>query len=486
MGGKESSTVQAVGRSEGGDEGSSSKIQKGGSRGERCVSHRILVADDETASRHGLAALLGGWGYEVAEAADGQEALDKARTFRPSLVIADLVMPGLDGLQLLQALCSDLPFAVMILLTGHGSVETAVGAMKQGAYDYLTKPVDVKRLRVLVERALEKGETVQEVTLLRRRLKELWGLGRLVGKSVAMQEVYRLLELAAPTSAAVLITGESGTGKELAARALHELSPRVRQPFVAINCSAIPETLLESEIFGHEKGAFTGAIDRRPGCFEMAHGGTLFLDEIAEMAPGLQAKFLRILQDGSVRRLGGKTEFQVDVRVIAATNKNLQEAVQSGSLREDLYYRLNVVRLHLPALRDRREDIPLLVQTFIEEFNEKHGRHIRALTDEAQAVLLGHAWSGNVRELRNSIEHAVVLCQDEWIGTQQLPQDLGAARRDLGPETVAFPVGTTVEEAERALILKTLQSVGNNKTKAAEILGISLKTLHNKLNRYGG
>jgi DNA-binding NtrC family response regulator len=450
------------------------------------MGHRILIADDDTASRKGLREILASWGYEAVEAADGHEALECARSLRPSLVVTDLVMPGLDGLKLLEALRADLPFAVIILLTGHGSVETAVEALKQGAYDYLTKPVDLKRLRILVEKALEKGETAQEMALLRRRLQQVWGLGRLVGKSAPMQEIYRVLDLAGPTSACVLITGESGTGKELAARALHDLSPRSRSPFVAVNCSAIPESLLESELFGHEKGAFTGAVDRRPGCFEMAHGGTLFLDEIAEMAPGLQAKFLRIVQDGKVRRLGGKTELAVDVRVVAATNKEPLAAIQAGEFREDLYYRLNVVQLRLPPLRERMEDVPLLVQTFIDECNEKHQRRVRGMTEEALAVLRGHAWPGNVRELRNAVERAVVLCQDEVIGLQHLPGDLGAVRRELGPETVELPVGTTVEEAERVLILKTLQSTGNNKTRAAEILGISLKTLHNKLNRYGG
>jgi DNA-binding NtrC family response regulator len=447
--------------------------------------HRVLIADDEEASRKGLKELLATWGYEVQGAADGQEALEKATAFLPSVVISDLVMPKLDGLGLLKALQADLPFATVIILTGHATVETAVATMKQGAYDYLTKPVDVPRLRLLVEKALEKGEALRDVALMRRRLQEVWGLGNLVGKSKAMQEVYQLIDLAAPTAAPVLITGGSGTGKELVARSLHDLSPRSKAPFVAVNCSAIPETLLESEIFGHEKGAFTGALERRAGCFEMAHGGTLFLDEIAEMTPSTQAKFLRILQEGTLRRLGGKTEMHVDVRVVAATNKDPMKAMKEGTFREDLYYRLNVLNIPLPPLRDRGEDIPLLIQAFIEEFNGKYQKRIRSVDETAQQTLLGYAWPGNVRELRNTIERAVITCQGDLITPAYLPPNLVGQTRVESPDSVTLPLGTTVEDAEKALILKTLASVGNNKTRAAEILGISLKTLHNKLNRYG-
>jgi transcriptional regulator with PAS, ATPase and Fis domain len=308
----------------------------------------------------------------------------------------------------------------------------------------------------------------------------------LVGKSRAMQEVYRLIDLAAPTAAPVLIAGESGTGKELVARSLHQLSPRGKGPFVAVNCSAIPETLLESEIFGHEKGAFTGASERRAGCFELAHGGTLFLDEIAEMAPATQAKFLRILQEGSVRRLGGKAEMQVDVRVVAATNKDPLKAMQEGTFREDLYYRLNVLTITLPPLRERREDIPLLIQAFLEEFNGKYQRRIKALDEAAQQLLLEHAWPGNVRELRNTIERAAITCEGELITRAHLSPTVTGPPRGESPNAITLPVGTTVEDAEKALILKTLASVDQNKTRAAEVLGISLKTLHNKLHRYGG
>lgn len=449
------------------------------------MSHRILVADDEASSRKGLTSLLSGWGYEVQEAADGQEAVEKAASFHPLVVITDLVMPKLDGLELLKALRDDLPFATVIILTGHGTVETAVAAMKQGAYDYLTKPVDIPRLRILIEKALEKGEDVREVTLLRRRVQRVWGSGKLVGKSKAMQEVYRLIDLAAPTVAPVLIMGESGTGKELVARGLHDLSPRRKGPFVAVNCSAIPETLLESEIFGHEKGAFTGALERRAGCFELAHGGTLFLDEIAEMSAATQAKFLRILQDGTVRRLGGKVEMQVDVRVLAATNKDPLKAMKDGTFREDLYYRLNVFSLPLPPLRERREDIPLLVQAFLEEFNSTYEKRIKSVDDATLQILLANPWPGNVRELRNTIERAVIICEADLIAPKHLPPGLAQPAGEGSTDSVTFPLGVTVEDAEKALILRTLASVNNNKAKAAGILKISVKTLHNKLHRYG-
>jgi DNA-binding NtrC family response regulator len=449
------------------------------------MGHRVLVADDEGSSRKGLKALLSNWGYEVEEASSGEEGLQKAVAFLPAVVVADLVMPGLDGLGLLKAIQEELPFATVIILTGHGTIETAVTAMKQGAYDYLTKPVDVARLKVLIQRALEKGEALREVTLLRRRLKEVWGFGRLVGKSRAMQEVYRLIDLAAPTAAPVLVSGESGTGKELVAQILHELSPRTQRSFVAVNCSAIPETLLESEIFGHERGAFTGAMERRIGCFELAHEGTIFLDEIAEMSPATQAKFLRILEDGTVRRLGGRSPIKVDARVLAATNKDPLKAITDGTLREDLYYRLNVFSISLPPLRERRDDIPLLVQAFIEELNTKYEKGIKAVDDGALRMLTRLPWPGNVRELRNVIERAVIACKTDVITAKHLPAGHVTKARDEGPGALAVPVGVTLEEAEKTLIRRTLAAVNNNKTRAAEILGISLKTLHNKLHRYG-
>jgi DNA-binding NtrC family response regulator len=449
---------------------------------------RVLVADDEAAARKGLTSLLSGWGYEVEEASDGEEALQKATVFLPSVVVSDLVMPKLDGLALLKALQEELPFVSVIMLTGQGSIDSAVAAMKEGAYDYLMKPVHVGRLKALLPKAAEKGEALREIILLRRRVRQVWGLGKLVGTSAPMQEVYRLVELAAPTPAPVLITGESGTGKELAARTLHELSPRAQGPFVAVNCAAIPETLLESEIFGHEKGAFTGALERRLGCFELAHQGTLFLDEIAEMNSGTQAKFLRILQDGTMRRLGSKTEVRVDVRVLAATNKDPIKALRDGTFREDLYYRLNVVSLPMPTLRERPEDIPILIQALVEEFNAKYDKHIRSVDDDVLKVLMAHSWPGNVRELRNTLERAAIVCDGELIAAKHLPPEPTVRpEADVleSPDTVSFRIGTSLDEAEKQLILRTLTVHGNNKTRTAEILGISLKTLHNKLKSYG-
>jgi DNA-binding NtrC family response regulator len=452
------------------------------------MSLKVLVVDDEEASRRGLATLVSAWGYAVEEAADGEEALERARAASPSVVITDLIMPRRDGLALLAALQDELPFAAVILLTGQGSIGTAVAAMKEGAYDFLTKPVDVARLKMLIPKAAEKAEAVREVTLLRRRVRQVWGVGKLVGTSGAMQDVYRLVELAAPTPAPVLITGESGTGKELVARTLHELSPRAGGPFVAINCAAIPETLLESEILGHEKGAFTGALERRAGCFELAHEGTILLDEIAEMSSATQAKFLRILQDGVVRRLGAKTEFKVDARVIAATNKDPVESLRAGSFREDLFYRLNVVSISVPPLRARREDIPLLIEAFVEEFNAKYDKHIRSVDAAALDALVAHGWPGNVRELRNTVERAAIVCDGPLITLRHLPPTPAARPSPSAADAsdgVSLPVGTTIDDAEKALILKTLARHGNNKTQAAQTLGISLKTLHNKLRRYG-
>ena len=448
------------------------------------MANRILIVDDEAASRNGLRSLLANAGYEVEDAADGSKALEKARAFRPAVVITDIVMPGPDGLALLKVLQEEFPFSQVILLTGQGTIESAVAAMKQGAYDYLTKPVDIPRLKVLVRKALEKAETLLELSLLRQRLKTVWGMGRLIGKSAEIQEVYRLIELAAPTSAAVLILGESGTGKELVARRLHELSPRRSGPFIAVNCSAIPETLLESEIFGHEKGAFTGALEKRIGCFELAHEGTIFLDEVAEMSLATQAKFLRILQDGMVRRIGAKTEVRVDARVIAATNKAPDRAIKEGHLREDLYYRLNVFSVSLPPLRQRKEDIPLLIEAFLEEFNAKYDKHIKGAGDSAFKLLIAHAWPGNVRELRNVIERAVITCEDRTIALDHLPAALGLNTSMQSGTECGFPVGTTIEQAEQRLILSTLAALKNNKTRTAEVLGISLKTLHNKLERF--
>src|SRR5471032_301483 len=343
---------------------------------DKVTAERVLIVEDETAARVGLEQLVKSWGFIAQAAVDGEDALEKLTAFRPAIVITDLVMPRMDGLALLRALQRQGADVTTLLLTAQGTVETAVEAMKEGAYDYLTKPVDIQRLKILLDKIVERLETMREVKALRRQLREYGTFGSLIGNSPEMRKIYQVVEQAAPTAASVLITGESGTGKELIAQTIHQLSQRAGFPFIAINCAAIPETLLESEIFGHEKGAFTGAADRRQGCFELADRGTLFLDEIGEMAPTLQVKLLRVLQERTFRRLGGRTEQSVDIRVIAATNVDPLEAVAKGTLREDLYYRLNVFSFRLPALRERKDDLPLLVQAFINEFNARNQKTI--------------------------------------------------------------------------------------------------------------
>jgi DNA-binding NtrC family response regulator len=449
---------------------------------EPTVGERVLIVEDDPATRSGLAELVQAWGFQTAEAPDGEEAMRKVTTFRPAIIVSDLVMPRMGGSDLLRALKDQLSDITFILLTAQGTVDSAVEMIKEGAYDYLSKPVEPQRLQILLQKAVERQDTLREVRALRRQLREQGSFGRIIGNSPGIRTVYRVIEQSAPTGASVLISGESGTGKELVAQTIHELSPRTSFPFVAINCSAIPETLLESEIFGHEKGAFTGATDRRTGVFELAHRGTLFLDEIAEMMPATQVKLLRVLQERIFRRLGGRQEITVDVRVIAATNVNPQDAVNTGKLREDLFYRLNVFAIDLPPLRERREDIPLLVQTFLTEFNRTNAKGIRAVDQEAMYILERYPWPGNIRELRNVIERATILAESEFIEPRHLPPTL-ISRGEASLPTLTIAPGTTVDEAERRLILLTLDHTRNNKTRAAEILGISLKTLHNKLNR---
>src|SRR5678815_128279 len=372
-------------------------------------SERVLVVEDEPSTRVGLTELVRTWGFTTDSAGDGEEALQRITVFRPSIIISDLVMPRRDGLELLRSLKDDGGDYTVVILTAQGTVETAVEAMKEGAYDYLTKPIEPQRLKILLDKIVERQDTLREVKVLRKQLREHGTYGKMIGSSPQMRKVYQIIEQAAPTSASVLITGESGTGKELVAQTIHQLSPRGSFPFVAINCAAIPETRLESEIFGHEKGAFTGAAERRQGCFELADRGTLFLDEIGEMTPATQVKLLRVLQERRFRRLGGRTEQSVDVRVIAATNLDPQEAVKVGKLREDLYYRLNVFAFRLPTLRERKDDLPLLVQAFIAEFNQRNQKSIAGLDQAAMRMIEHYAWPGNVRELRNVIERATIL-----------------------------------------------------------------------------
>jgi DNA-binding NtrC family response regulator len=449
-------------------------------------AERVLIVEDEDATRAGLAELVRTWGFVTEAAANGEEALRLVTSFRPSIVVTDMVMPKMDGLSLLKALKDEADQLKVILLTAQGSVETAVEALKDGAADYLTKPVDTQKLKLLLSSIAELNAQKRENEALRRQLRDKGSFGRIVGNSPKMRKIYQVIEQAAPTPASVLIIGESGTGKELVAQTIHQLSPRAEAPFVAINCAAIPETLLESEIFGHERGAFTGATDRRAGCFELADRGTLFLDEIAEMVPVTQVKLLRVLQERRFRRLGGRVEQDVDVRVIAATNVNPLDAIRDGKLRDDLYYRLNVFTIELPPLRDRKDDLPLIIQALLDEFNVRDRRNVQAVTPDAMRMLELYDWPGNVRELRNVIERATILAKGEFIEPVHLPR-FGAPPRAVEPTPsssgVTIAPGMTVDEAERKLIIATLEASGNNKTRAAEMLGISLKTLHNKLNR---
>ena len=448
------------------------------------VNTRILVVDDETNERKGLAELLTGWGYQTEMASNGEEALEKISTFNPTVVISDLRMPGMGGMDLLKRLHEENTLASLIILTGQGTIEQAVEATKLGAYNFLEKPVDAKRLRVELKNCLERNEDKQSLEIAHRRLRAMGLLGTIVGKSKKMQEVMSLISMVAPSRASVLITGESGTGKELAARTLHELSPRKNKPFVAVNCAAIPETLMESEIFGHEKGAFTGAVERRLGCFELADGGTLLLDEIGEMPVGTQAKLLRVLEDAKLRRLGSKSEMSVDVRVLASTNKVPEEAVAKGLMRSDLYFRLNVVQIGMPPLREHLEDIEDLTAALLEDLGRKHNCNVKRVDEEVLLMFHDHTWPGNVRELRNMLERAVVTNPGEVLQKKDFSSQFGRPVQAGGEDELRLRPGLTVAEAEQRLIFETLAATHNNKTRSAEMLGISLKTLHNKLKEY--
>lgn len=444
----------------------------------------VLIVEDDTSARTGLTELVRAWGYQTTGAVDGEDALAKIQVNQPDIVLADLVMPKRDGLSLLRELKDRLDELSFVMITAQGTVDSAVSAMKEGAYDYLTKPIDPQRLRALLERMVERHDNRREMAALRRQLGNGARFGRMIGASPAILEVYKLVEQAAPSEATVLIWGESGTGKELMARTIHDLSPRASAPFVALNCAAIPDGLLESEIFGHERGAFTGAVERRHGCFELAHKGTVLLDEVAEMAPALQVKLLRLLQERTVRRLGGTREQAIDVRIVAATNIDPKAAAHDGRLREDLYYRINVMAIAMPPLRKRREDIPLLVQSFLMEFNQRDRREVQGVEPAALDALKRYSWPGNIRELRNVIERAVILARHDQIEVDQLPPDLLRNPSPPSRDSLGLAAGMRVDEAERQLIELTLEHTGRNKTRAAEMLGISAKTLHNKLNRY--
>jgi DNA-binding NtrC family response regulator len=474
---------------------------------------KVLIVEDELHARTGLTELIESWGYRTEGAADGVEGLERILEWAPAVVVTDLKMPRMDGMELLARIMELPQRIVVVMLTAQGSIESAVEAMRKGAYDYIPKPVDPVRLRTILQNAVRQRESDVELEVTRRQLRDTGKLGPLVGSSPQMKAIFSMIERVAPSNVSVLVTGESGTGKELVARALHELSARRNKPFVAVNCAAIPETLIESEIFGHEKGAFTGAVERRAGCFELAEEGTLLLDEIGEMPAATQAKLLRVLEDRRLRRLGSKVETPVDVRVVAATNKDPEQAVANGDLRGDLYYRLNVFNIQMPPLREHPKDVEAIAEQMIMDMNERHHCTVSGMKDGLLKKMEEYQWPGNVRELRNTIERATILAGSGLIGVEHLPPHFGepgfaplasrprqagresgirdveaikaeAARLMREQQMVQVQVGTTVNEAERQLILKTLESTHNNKTKAAEILGISAKTLQNKLKEY--
>ncbi len=447
------------------------------------MTFNVLIVDDEKNIRAGLGRALELDGYNTFLAADGQEALDVIQNEEVDLVIADLKMPRVSGEELLRHVVDHYPTVPVIILTGHGTIETAVQAMRDGAYDFLTKPVSLDRLSLLAKRALSNRELVLQHRRLQHELENQRGRFSIVGTSSALQHVMDVVRQVAPTKASVLITGESGVGKELIADAIHRLSDRGDNPFIKVHCAALTESLLESELFGHEKGAFTGAIGRKRGRFELANTGSIFLDEIGEINQSVQIKILRVLQEKQFERVGGEETVKVDVRIIAATNRDLRSEIDKGTFREDLYYRLNVVNIHVPALRERKEDIPLLCAAFIKEFANENGKQVEGIEPRARAALNNYDWPGNIRELRNSIESAVVMAKGPIITLDDLPPTIN--REGDGDDTIQIALGSRLDEAEREIIRSTLALQNGNKTRTAEVLGIGRKTLHRKIAEYG-
>jgi DNA-binding NtrC family response regulator len=442
------------------------------------MKFRLLVAEDEKNIREGLAEALQMDGHEVETAADGTEALKRFQKGDIDLVITDLRMPGLSGEELLEKILTEAPGTPVIVLTGHGTVESAVKAMRLGAWDFLTKPVNLDYLSLLVKQALDNRELVLKHRRLEEELAHHKRFVAIIGNSAAIRRVYDMTSRAAPTKASILITGESGTGKELVAGAIHELSPRKDKSLIKVHCAALAASLLESELFGHEKGAFTGAAARKRGRFELANEGTLFLDEIGEIDQNLQIKLLRVLQEKKFERVGGEETIETDVRIVAATNKDLKAEIEKGNFREDLYFRLNVVNIQVPPLRERKEDLPLLITAFLKEFAEENGKTIEGIDNKARSCLYAHNWPGNVRELRNCLESAVVMSRGNLITEEDLPPGL----RECSDEGwIRIPLGTTMEEAEKIIIRETVSAQKGNQSKAAEILGVGRKTLYRKI-----
>ena len=445
---------------------------------------RILVVDDEANARSALAELLRDEGYTVDTAADGFKALPKLEELSPDLLLTDLRMPGMDGMELMKRAWEGDSERVVVVMTAHGSVDTAVAAMRQGAADYLTKPINVDELLLVIERVLERRRLRAEAGQLRQRLAEHGRLTNIVGSSAAMQRVFETVRQVAPSRASVLITGESGTGKELVAEALHQLSPRAKGPFIKLHCAALAESILESELFGHERGSFTGAAARRDGRFQQADGGTLFLDEVGEISPAIQVKLLRFLQERQFERVGGNQTVKVDVRIIAATNRDLPGMVADGTFREDLFYRLNVVSIEMPSLRARPSDIALLATHFLRRYAGENDKTILGFADDALAAMAHYGWPGNVRELENAVERAVIVCRTDVIRAIDLPPQLLVVAR---PHSDGPPIpGATLADLERHAILKTLEHTGGSTSRAAEILGISARKIQYRLREYQG
>ncbi|MCA9679994.1 MAG: sigma-54-dependent Fis family transcriptional regulator [Kofleriaceae bacterium] len=443
---------------------------------------RILVVDDEVNARTALAELLRDEGYEVETAADAFKALGKYAESTPHVVLTDLKMPGMDGIELVKRIRAMPDPAAVVVMTAFGAVQSAVEAMRAGAVEYLTKPLNFDELVLVLDRVLEHQRLAIEARQLRARLEDRYARHNIIGSAPAMKWVFEVIDQVAPSRATVLITGESGTGKELVAAAIHQRSPRVNGPFIKVHCAALAETLLESELFGHERGAFTGAVARRDGRFLLADGGTLFLDEIGEVSPAVQVKLLRFLQEHEFERVGGDHPIAVDVRVIAATNRDLAQMVKDGKFREDLYYRLNVVTLEMPPLRDRKTDIPALAQYFFERFAKENGKTLEGFAPEALEVLAGYDWPGNVRELENAVERAVVMCQGARLEARHLPTTV-TPRVESSEGSPPIP-GSSLEAIERFAILRTLEATGGSTSKAAEILGISVRKIQYKLHEY--
>lgn len=448
------------------------------------MDFNILIVDDEKNIREGLSAALELDGFITLIAADGNEALKIMTNSDIDLVISDLKMPKMSGSELLKNISAKYPTIPVIILTGHGTVENAVVAMRDGAYDFITKPINLDHLSLLVNRALGKRKLVNEHRALQKEVQKLESktkVSKLIGKSSQMNRLVELINQVADSKASVIISGESGVGKEVVANALHSLSSRAKNSLINVHCAALSESLLESELFGHEKGAFTGANSQKKGRFELADGGTIFLDEIGEINPSTQIKLLRVLQERTFERVGGEKSVNVDVRVVTATNRDLQEEIKNGNFREDLFYRLNVVNIHIPPLRERKEDIPLLVSSFINEFADDNGKNVNGIDQKALRALTSYSWPGNIRELRNSIESAVVFAKGENISIADIPPNILEKQES---SSISIPFGVTLAVAEKIIISETLRAENSNKSRTSEILGIGRKTLHRKIHDY--